>query len=143
MWSMNFGNACVMCDIYVKFFNLVLSTGLLPKEWTIGVIKPIYKNKGSRLDADSYRGITLLSCTGKLFTLILNKRLNSFMEENGLLMEEQAGFRSGYSTINHIFTLNYIISQYLNKKKRLYCAFVDYRKAFDSVNRSILWKKTH
>ena len=56
-------------------------------------------------------------------------------------MEEQAGFRSGYSTIDHIFTLNYIISQYLNKKKRLYCAFVDYRKAFDSVNGSILWKK--
>ena len=64
----------VMCDIYGKFFNLVLSTGLLPKEWTIGVIKPIYKNKGSRLDADSYRRINLLSCTGKLFTLILNKR---------------------------------------------------------------------
>lgn len=57
------------------------------------------------------------------------------------MAEEQTGFRSGYSTCDHLFTLNFIVSRYLHKSKRLYCAFVDYRKAFDTVDRISLWKK--
>ena len=130
-----------MCKLYCKFFNLVLSKGIVPEDWVVGVIKPIYKNKGSRLEADNYRGITLLSCMGKLFTFILNDRLRSFVEINGIMGEEQTGFRSGFSTMDHIFSLNFIIDFYLNRGKRLYAAFVDYRKAFDMVNRVILWQK--
>jgi hypothetical protein len=134
-------SATSMSNLYKTFFNLVLTTGIVPEDWVIGIIKPIYKNKGSRLDTDNYRGITLLSCMGKLFTFILNERLKLFLEYNKILCEEQAGFRKGYSTSDHIFTLNFIIGLYLNKGKRLYGAFVDYRKAFDSIHRITLWKK--
>jgi exonuclease III len=123
-------SAISMSNLYKTFFNLVLTTGIVPEDWVIGIIKPIYKNKGSRLDTDNYRGITLLSCMGKLFTFILNERLKLFLEYNKILCEEQAGFRKGYSTSDHIFTLNFIIGLYLNKGKRLYGAFVDYRKVF-------------
>ena len=41
----------------------------------MGTIIPLYKNKGSRMDPDNYRGITLLSCVGKLFTAAINERL--------------------------------------------------------------------
>ena len=59
-----------------------------------------------------------------------------------LLCEEQAGFRKGYSTIDHIFNLKCLVDLYLHrKKKQLFCAFIDYRKAFDSVNRIALWQK--
>ena len=58
-----------------------------------------------------------------------------------MLSEAQAGFRKGYSTIDHIFTLKSLIDIYLHKNKRLYCAFIDYKKAFDSVDRTSLWLK--
>ena len=54
---------------------------------------------------------------------------------------EQAGFRPEFSTIDHIFTLHAIIEYYKSKNSRVYCAFVDYRKAFDLVERSSLWIK--
>ena len=124
------------------FFNLVLETGLIPSDWSIGMIKPLYKGRGSPESPDNYRGITLLSCVGKLFTAVLNERIVNFIEANKLLGEEQAGFRSSYSTQDHIFTLHCILQWYLRvKKKRLYCAFVDYKKAFDLVDRSSLWSK--
>ena len=60
---------------------------------------------------------------------------------NNMLGVEQAGFRKGQSTIDHIFTLHCLIDVYLRKKKKLYCAFVDYRKAFDSIQHALLWDK--
>ena len=71
----------------------------------------------------------------------LNTRLKNYLEENDLLGEEQAGFREGYATLDHIFSLHCIIDLALAQKKRLYCAFVDYRKAFDMMDRSSLWVK--
>ena len=133
------------CDkiykVLTKLFNLILVTGLIPYDWTIGIIKPIYKNKGCNLDVNNYRGITILSCFGKLFTCILNKRLNLFLETNEILGNEQAGFRKNFSTTDHLFTLYVIIDILLSKKKRLLCAFLDYEKAFDKVDRAFLWLK--
>ena len=114
----------------VKLFNLVLSSGIIPTVWCIGMIKPLYKKKGSINDPDNYRGITLLSCVGKLFTACINSRLSLYLECSGTLGEEQAGFRSGYSTIDHIFVLNSIIEIYLAKRKRIYCAFIDWEWLF-------------
>ena len=58
------------------------------------------------------------------------------------MIEEQAGFRKHYSTADYIFSLKMLVDFYLYKKnKMLYCAFNDYRKAFDSVNRVALWRK--
>ena len=62
-----------------------------------------------------------------------------------LLSEAQAGFRKGYSTSDHIFTLKSLIDIYLYKNKCLYCAFIDYKKAFDSVDRTLSqykWQNT-
>ena len=127
--------------LIVKLFNIVLISGIVPNDWCIGMIKPLYKKKGSMDDPDNYRGITLLSCVGKLFTACLNSRLTSYLDGVGILGEEQAGFREGYSTLDHIFVLHSLIELYLARKKRMYCAFIDYRKAFDLVDRSSLWCK--
>ena len=78
---------------------------------------------------------------GKLFTSLLNARLTSFLEFHQTLGEEQAGFRENYSTTDHVFTLSCLLDILLSQKKRLYCAFIDYSKAFDRVNRSFLWQK--
>ena len=130
-----------MINLICKYFNIVLDSCVIPSDWSLGAIIPIYKNKGDLKDPDNYRGITLLSCISKLFTMVLNTRLMDFLEYNNLLGVEQAGFRPNYSTMDHVFTLHCIIDLYLSKKKRLYCAFVDYKKAFDTVDRSSLWIK--
>jgi hypothetical protein len=131
----------LMLPIYEKLFNIILSTGFIPNSWLTGVIKPLYKNKGDKEDVDNYRGITILSCLGKLFTAVINERLTLHLKNNEVIGEEQAGFRKGYSTMDHVFTLKSLLDLYLSKKKRLYCCFVDYKKAFDLVDRVLLWKK--
>ena len=71
-----------MRTIIVDFFNIVLDSGIVPFEWCIGVIIPIFKNKGENTNPDNYRGITLLSCLGKLFTSVLNNRISNFLDKN-------------------------------------------------------------
>ena len=122
-------------------FNLILKVGTIPDSWSVGFIRPLYKGKGDPMCTDNYRGITLLSCLGKLFTSILNDRLYAFLEQNNLLGKEQAGFKKGSSTMDHVFALYCLIDLYLQHKKRLFCTFVDFQKAFDSVQHSLLWEK--
>ena len=130
-----------LIPVIVKFFNIVLDSGIIPDDWITGIIKPLYKNKGDINDISNYRGITLLSCIGKLFTSVLNTRLYSFLTNQNLLGNEQAGFRPQHSTLDHIFALHILSKFYIDQKKRLFCAFVDYSKAFDFIDRTYLWQK--
>ena len=61
---------------YVKIFNIIFDTGIFPESWTLGVIQPVYKNKGDSKDPSNYRPISILSCFSKVFTSMLNNRLN-------------------------------------------------------------------
>ena len=131
----------LLIPLYMKLFNKILDTGDIPEDWLAGLIIPIYKNKGSKDDANNYRGITLLSCLGKLFTSILNHRLTEFCEQNFILNEIQAGFRKGYSTADHVFVLKHLMDLFKSRNKKLFCCFVDYTKAFDSIWREALWHK--
>ena len=111
----------------------------MPADWYQSVIRPIYTNKGDIDDTNNYRGISLLSCFGKPFTSCLNRRLTIFIEQKNIVQAEQAGFKSDFSTIDHVFVLKSLADMYLNKRQRLYCCFVDYKKAFDTINRTTLW----
>ena len=62
-------------------------------------------------------GSLYLSCFGKLFTSILNNRLNNYLENMNIIAEKQAGFRKGYSTTDHIFNLKCLIDLYLLEGK--------------------------
>ena len=77
---------------------------------------------------------------GKLFTNIVNERLTRFVEVNNLLCENQTGFRKNYCTMDNCFMLKCIIHLFILKKK-LFCAFVDNQKAFDTIWRDGLWQK--
>ena len=131
----------ILLPFYTKLFNCVLQTGIIPLSWLEGTIIPIFKNKGSPTEPSNYRPITLLSCMGKLFTSILNQRLNTFLELNNILEENQAGFRKGYSCADHIFTLHALIEIIKKRKQKLFCAFIDFSQAFDKVWRAGLWHK--
>ena len=62
----------IMHPLLIKLFNVILDKGIVPKTWTVGNIKPIFKNKGNPKDPENYRPTTLLSNFGKLFTSIIN-----------------------------------------------------------------------
>ena len=131
----------VMSPIYVKLFNIIFDTGLVPESWAIGNILPIFKNKGNPNLPENYRPITLLSCFGKLFTSILNTRITQFLEDNGILNSCQAGFRKGFSTSDNLFIIQSLIEISKTNKKKLFCAFIDFKQAFDKVWRDGLWHK--
>ena len=78
-------------SVLTNIFNIVLLSGHMPHEWAIGIIKAIYK-KGDIINPDNYRGITLLSCFGKLFTSILNDRLTTYINLNEMMSEAKASF---------------------------------------------------
>ena len=84
--------------IFTKLFNVILDSDISLEQWSVGIIKPLYKNSGDRSCPDNYRGITILSCLGKLFSNLLNDRLTQFVNKNNIIGPEQAGFRSGFST---------------------------------------------
>ena len=116
-------------------------SGYFPESWSKGCIVPIYK-KGDQNDTNNYRGITIVSCLGKLFTSVLNKRLLDWDKNYNIITDAQFGFRAGHSTIDAIFALQTLINKTLKKRGgRLYCCFIDYRKAFDLIDRSKLWCK--
>ena len=129
----------MMKHIYLKLFNVIFDTGCFPETWAQGMIVPIYKKKGNKNDPNNYRGITLISCLAKFFTIILNNRLK--VVAKWVITNIQAGFQQGYSTLDHVFTLMCIMLLYKKYKKNLFIAFIDYQKAFDTIWRAGLWSK--
>ena len=129
-----------LCTLYNRIFDACY----FPFEWTKAIIVPLLKN-GDEKNPDNYRGISLLSILSKIFTSILNKRLYNWAETNDKISPEQAGFRRSFSTIDHIFTIISIVQSRFNSPSggKVYACFIDYRKAFDSVDRSKVWDKFH
>ena len=73
-------------------FNIILNSGIIPDSWSNGVIIPLFKEKGSSNNVDNYRGLTIMSCLGKLFICIINSRLTMFVDSIELIGAEQAEF---------------------------------------------------
>ncbi|GFS08728.1 endonuclease-reverse transcriptase [Elysia marginata] len=117
-------------DYLTKCFNEILKTGKIPTSWEEAKIIVIYK-KGDPGDIKNYRPISLLSHSYKLFTRLLQTRMERILDENQ--PREQAGFRKGYSTTDHIHTLNQVIEKSNEYNLTLCVGFIDYEKAFDSV----------
>ncbi|KAI8495103.1 hypothetical protein Bbelb_270890 [Branchiostoma belcheri] len=112
--------------------------GKVPNEMCNAKIVTLYKNKGDRGDCNNFRGISLLSITGKAIARIVRKRLQTLAER--VLPESQCGFRAGRSTTDMIFTLRQLQEKCREQCMPLYIAFVDLTKAFDTVCRPALYK---
>ena len=132
-----------LSGLYCKLFNKILNSSNFPEAWTTGLIVPIYKNKGDRSDCNNYRGITLLSCLGKLFTSILNERLKQYCIVDNIIDENQAGYREKYSTTFHIFSLKLLIDLFFSKNRNPFCACIAYKKAFDLIRQAALARYLH
>ena len=111
------------------------------EQWSWALIVPIFKS-GVKTNPNNYRGISIMSCLGKLFTSILNQRLLKYFIENNILSKEQVGFVVGNRTSGAHIILNNLLELYCHKRgKKIFSCFVDFRKAFDSIPRYILFTK--
>ncbi len=125
-------------NFLTKLFNTLFDKGVFPKTWTESLLLPLYK-KGDVNNTNNYRGIFLNNVSSKLYGSIINCRLQEWVEVNNITGEHQAGFKNDYSTIDHIFTLFAIIQKQFVNNRKLYVAFIDFEKAFDSISRKLLW----
>ena len=132
-------NSPIYIEYLVALFNAIFISEMYPSEWAKSMIFTLHK-KGSIYDINNYRGISLLNVLGKIFSHVLNARLKLWCDQNDVIPEAQAGFRSEYSTVDNIFVLQSMVQKYLGKPKgRFYILFVDFFKAFDWVDRKKLW----
>lgn len=105
------------------------------------MLSVIHKS-GSLYDCNNYRGISMSSCLGRPFTKILQTRISKYLEEHGLIEDNQAGFRPNYRTTDQIVTRKTLLKKCNYKlNKPIFACFVDFSNAFDSVNREALFYK--
>ena len=132
-----------MISALVHVFNQCLQNQVYP--WKESLVTPLHK-KGSSYDTNNYRAIIAVSSNiEKLFSSILLKRLVTFRSTEFPDPPNQLGFTKGAEKADHILTLKTVIDKYVKLEKksgaRLFTAFMDFSKAFDTVCREALLYK--
>ena len=121
-------------------FNSCFEESSFPNILKVSRVIPLFK-KGDKKDMSNYRPISTLNFISKLFEKLLYNRLYSFLEEKSILSSSQYGFRKNISTSDALLDLTCNIHQSFNEKKYLLAVFLDVKKAFDSVDHSLLIRK--
>ena len=124
----------------VHISNLSLSRGLFPNELKIANVVPIYKS-GDEMEFSNYRPVSILPVFSKLIERLMYNRLIDYINENKLLYKFQFGFQKGKSTYMALIMLVDKISEALDKGELVIGVFLDFSKAFDTVDHDILIEK--
>ena len=130
------GGGDVMADIIHAFCVEVFTTHTPPEQWITNVIVPLPK-KGDLSLMTNYRGISLMSIAAKVYNKILLMRIRDHVDP--ILRKNQAGFRPGRSCSQQIHILRRIIEAFGSYQLPLIITFIDFKKAFDSINRSVMF----
>ena len=156
IWSLANGNAVGPDGVSVELFKITLNGdpalhrrrfdivvrisrgGGVPQQWKYVITMVLHKKK-DRTECGNYRGISLVAHAGKMLLKIIARRLSEYCECVGILPEEQNGFRPNRSTTDMMFVIRRL--QELARKKQipLYVCSIDLAKAYDSVDRTLLW----
>ena len=121
-------------------FNHLMEAGTFPEILKTAKVTPIFK-KGSQELLENYRPVSILPIFGKIFEKVIYSRLYNFFSSNGILNDNQFGFREGHSTSHALnFSIDHI-RQNLKQKRHVLAIFIDLSKAFDTLDHSILLEK--
>ncbi|TKS65443.1 putative 149 kDa protein ORF 2 [Collichthys lucidus] len=105
-----------------RLCNIAWTSGAVPLDWQTGVVVPLFK-KGDRRMCSNYRGITLLSLPGKVFSGVLERRVRKIVEPR--IQEEQCGFRPGRGTVDQLYTLSAAMEGAWEFAQPVYMCFLD------------------
>ena len=131
----------IIFEPLLKLFNKILDNSVYPSVWKYDILHPIHKS-GEKDDPNNFRGISIASCFGKLFTTLLRNRLQGFCDEHAIVSEFQgSGKKESRTTDNHMI-IRFLIDKIVKAEgKKLYCCFIDIKKAFDFTNRNHMFYK--
>ncbi len=132
--------APLLAPVVAALFNACAQVGSLPPAWALCAITPIHKS-GAKTEPGNYRGIAVGTVPAKMYATLLNVRLTRWTEVNNLRAAGQAGFREDHRCTDNLLILRTVIEQQRAVQAPLYTCFVDFRKAYDSVPRDLLWTK--
>ena len=134
------GSIDILLPAITDLLNLCVREGNIPTPWRTSTVKMLYKGKGNQTDPNSYRGIALERNTLKILTRLITKRISE--EAEPMIPEEQYGFRKGRSTLQAISNLLDDIKEALRMPRgKFHAVFVDYTKAFDTLDRTLTISK--
>ena len=128
-------------DILLRLFNSCIQSLDAPHSWLTTVLVGVLKQGKPATSPQSYRLVGLECCLLKALTLLIDRRIRAWAEENAVLPDSQNGFREGYRTHNNSFVLRTAIEKARAEGKALYVAFVDLKNAFPSTHLPTLWLK--
>ena len=132
----------VRCWWQSGLFYYCFDNACCPSVWNTSYLLTLYKGKGDTSDPNSARGIALQSRRLNSYYYILDRRMYKWAEWSEVFPDEQHGFKVNRSTETAIRVLQNITSDTLSEAKTpLYVAFVDFAKAFDSIDRTLLFGK--
>ena len=121
-------------------FNLTVSTCSFPKAWKKALVIPIPKT-GNLTKVQNYRPISLLPLPGKLLEKLIHAQLSVHLENTKFLSDNQHGFRKHHSNVQSLAQVTNYINTKMDKGQPTLTAFIDFRKAFDCVQHSVLLGK--
>ena len=124
-----------------EIINLSFITGVYIENLKISRTIPIFKKKGNEHQCCNYRPISLLSNINKLIEKMMYSRVYSFLELHNSIYKNQFGFRANHSTFHALISLTEDIRQALDNNYFACGIFIDFQKAFDTVDHNILLKK--
>ena len=124
----------------VSIINTSFISGIFPDRLKLAKVIPIFK-AGSKLDVNNYRPISLLSVFSKIIEKIMHSRLYSFFETNNVFYSSQFGFQKHKSTQHSLIEIVEKIRSCIESNKYGCGIFIDLKKAFDTVNHTILLQK--
>ena len=120
--------------------NYCIELRQFPDTWAEGLRTSVYKT-GDKLNPDNYRGITVLPIFEKIFEIVVQQRLEFINEAFDRTDKYNGGFLKGSRTSDNIYILQSLIERQINLGQSLIVCFVDFSKAFDLINRDILFYK--
>lgn len=127
-----------MSSPLAQLINLSLKTGKVPTQMKTARVVPIYKGKGEKKSPSSYRPISILPPVSKIMEKIVKSRLLEYLDHGNYFSSYQYGFRSKLSTLSATTDLVIKIQEALDKNKISSGIFIDFAKAFDTVNHPLL-----
>ena len=119
-------------ELLLGIMNRIKHLSIYPQNWGLGITSLLFK-EGDDGDPNNYRAITVSDTISKILAIMLHKRIGKWDTEGRVMRNEQIGNKKGARPSDHLLVIKTLIDSYARDGRKLYACFVDFRKAYDSL----------